>query len=241
MQLIAAAFPPTVPGEIVNLPDWTRTERYDVIATSSLVRATAADSVAMLRAMLADRLKLAAHVEQREVDVYELVLARRDGKLGPGLQRSAVDCDKIDAERDAGVSAERAAQQRAQLLDLSAPPRCLLRTVGAVLRDMRGDHQSALGDLLEGEATMERLAEALRQVGADRMTIDKTGLTGTYRVRMNYDQMALRRGPTVGAGAPESGASILVAIQEQLGLKLQPAKMQQPRLVIDHIERPTED
>ena len=53
----------------------------------------------MLRALLADRFKLAAHNESRELPIYALVKARSDGKLGPELRPSAVDCAAIAAAR----------------------------------------------------------------------------------------------------------------------------------------------
>jgi len=89
--LIARAYPPAAPIDMVGLPDWARTERYDVIATSTLSTATRDDRIAMLRAMLADRLKLIAHVETREQPAYDLVLARRDRRLGPGITPLDVD------------------------------------------------------------------------------------------------------------------------------------------------------
>ena len=46
----------------------------------------------MLRNMLADRFKLKVHTETREMPIYALVLSRGDGKLGPKLQPSTVEC-----------------------------------------------------------------------------------------------------------------------------------------------------
>ena len=142
--LIARAYPDT---DIVGLPDWVRTERYDIATTSTLTTATADDRIAMLRAMLADRFQLKVHIEQREQQVFDLVLARKDGKLGPGLTPSNVNCDSPPAP-----STERP--------DLSAPPPpCTVRMVGAMLR---ADKQGRLGDVLEGNTSMDRLADALR-------------------------------------------------------------------------------
>ena len=56
----------------------------------------------MIRAMLADRFKLAAHNESRELPIYELVKARSDGKLGPQLHPAAVDCAALAAARGRG-------------------------------------------------------------------------------------------------------------------------------------------
>src|SRR5258705_3914245 len=55
MTLIARAYPPAVPNEMIGLPDWARNEYYDVSATSSLALATADDRVTMMRSMLAER------------------------------------------------------------------------------------------------------------------------------------------------------------------------------------------
>jgi uncharacterized protein (TIGR03435 family) len=96
--LIARAYPDT---DIVGLPDWARTERYDVATTSTLITATAEDRIAMLRAMLADRFQLQVHIEQREQQVFDLVLARKDGKLGQGLTPSDVNCDHTRCKREA--------------------------------------------------------------------------------------------------------------------------------------------
>jgi len=103
-MLISAAYPPAVPVDIVGLPDWAMRERYDVVATSPLQNATPDERIAMLRAMLADRLKLAVHTESREQDVYELVVARKDGRLGPNLKPSEIDCvAKLVADKAAGI------------------------------------------------------------------------------------------------------------------------------------------
>ena len=96
-----------------------------------------------------------------------------------------------------------------------------------------------MGDLLEGETTMDSLATLLR-VPAGRFVVNKTGLPGSYRVRMNFDSTAIRRGPGA-ASAPDAGPSVFTAVQEQLGLKLESSRASRDMLVIDRLERPTED
>lgn len=55
----------------------------------------------MLQALLAERFGLAVHRDTREMPIYALVLARQDGRLGPQLRRSSVDCQAMSAaERD---------------------------------------------------------------------------------------------------------------------------------------------
>ena len=82
--LIARAYRGLRPADMVGLPEWARNERYDVSATSTLRQATADDRVAMMRAMLENRFKLAMHFEKREQPAYDLVVALSDGKLGSG-------------------------------------------------------------------------------------------------------------------------------------------------------------
>lgn len=81
--------------QIVGGPDWLNTERFDVEATyaddaAAPVERSRVDL--MLRALLAERFKLAVHNETRERPVYALTLARADKRLGPQLQKSTTDC-----------------------------------------------------------------------------------------------------------------------------------------------------
>jgi uncharacterized protein (TIGR03435 family) len=55
---------------------------------------------------------------------------------------------------------------------------------------------------------------------------------------MNYDMMGARRPPSVNP-PPDAGPSVFAAVQEQLGLKLEPSKARRDALVIDRLERPT--
>ena len=74
--------------QIAGDPAWVTTERFDIIARG---REGTPDRLrpAMLRTLLAERFKLVAHFETREQQVYALVLARSDGKLGPRLKPAA--------------------------------------------------------------------------------------------------------------------------------------------------------
>ena len=245
-SLIARAYPGGVPAEMVGLPDWATREYYDVSATSTLEKATAEDRIAMLRAMLADRVKLAAHFEKREQPVYDLVVARSDGKLGSGLTPIDADCGaKMAADRAAAEAAINAGTSppRRQMPDFSVPPPpCTLRVVGLALRDRqagRPGNPLRPGDLMEGEATIETMAQALR-LSTARLIVDKTGLRGSYRISMTFDGFGSRRAPEI-APAPDAMPTVFIAIREQLGLELKSSKAELDTLVIDHLERPTEN
>src|SRR5215467_1516884 len=66
--------------EVLNLPDWANTERFDVTVKPP-AGATLEQRRAMWGAMFADRMKMVAHIEQRERTAYALVLAHRDRRL----------------------------------------------------------------------------------------------------------------------------------------------------------------
>ena len=76
--------------QIIGGPEWINSERFDVEATFAEVDAP--QVYLMLRALLAERFKLAVHNETRERPIFALTLARADQRLGPGLQKSTTDC-----------------------------------------------------------------------------------------------------------------------------------------------------
>jgi len=83
--------------------------------------------------------------------------------------------------------------------------------------------------------TAERLAIQLSS-GLDRPVVDKTGLKGHYDVKLNWIP------EFAGPPPPGSdGVNIFTAVQEQLGLKLEPQKASIEILVIDHVEKPSEN
>lgn len=88
------------------------------------------------------------------------------------------------------------------------------------------------------------LAERLRPLpGVDRPVFDKTGLTGVYDFTLTLAPFTLRVPPDPAAPAVTgpSGESLFTAIEEQLGLKLEAQKGPIEVLVIDRVERPSEN
>jgi uncharacterized protein (TIGR03435 family) len=86
---------------------------------------------------------------------------------------------------------------------------------------------------------MSTFARAFLAGGIDRVVVDKTGLPGTWNVELEYTPEQM---PNATTGVPPTDSpSLFTALQEQLGLKLQPARGLVEVLVIDSIERPTED
>ncbi len=92
-------------------------------------------------------------------------------------------------------------------------------------------------------STLASLLAGMPELGG-RVVLDKTGLTGHYSFTFKWkpELPANMMGPPADAAPSESsGPSLFTALQEQLGLKLVPTKVPVDILVIDHIERPTEN
>jgi len=219
---------PVQTREVIGLPDWANTERYDVTvkppegATREQVRE-------MWRAMFADRMKLTAHVEQRERDVYSMVLAHADGRLGPELKKSTLDC----GPRPAG----------------SPPPPPPPPPSGPPSpKDFVNRCGMMMGPsvIVSGGMPMNNLAASLYgMVGGE--VENQTGLEGFYAFTLTFSRQRTGAAPleatvnAAAAGASEDLPDVFTALQEQLGLKLVRGKKMMPVFVVDHIERPTEN
>jgi uncharacterized protein (TIGR03435 family) len=219
--LIADAYIGAQPGaidRIVGGPEWVQSARYDINAKAAReFRPTPpgppAEMLLMIRALLEDRFTLKVHREPREIPAYELVVARPGAA---GLRKSGVDCDALFA---AG---------QVTRPEPGIRPRCGL-TNGPV---GPGD---GIG-LIAGAFSMTQFAQFLQRVG--RPVIDKTGLTGRYDFDLAFAPLGP---PTAGVPADPSRPTIFIALEEQLGLKLQSTNGPLDVIVIDSIEPPVSD
>jgi len=217
-------------SEPIGLPDWAASEHYDVNATVSLNNPTVDDRRAMMRALLAERFKFAAHMESRDQPSFDLLLARSDRRLGPGMKPTDVDCAARAAAARAATEAARAAGTPPPPPTFTPPapgsivPPCTMRSTG---------------NTIEGDFTMTSFASILRTM-AGRYVVDKTGLTGNYRVKLEGVEMFQR--PSLDTtGGPADTTSIFTALSEQLGLKLESSHAQVEVLIVDHVERPSDN
>ena len=211
MRSIILAASPVPTREAEGYPAWVDTERYDVTAKPP-DGATREQRPAMMRRMFEDRMKLKGHVEERERNIFALVVARSDGRLGPQLKPSALDC------------AAPAPPPRAVLTPPSEPPEA--RCGGAFSN----------GQIVSGGILLEQLVLSLSGLAGGQV-VNRTGLQGFYALTLRW---APRRPPNANA-PPEDLPEFFTAIQEQLGLKLQPERTTLPVFVVDSIERPSEN
>jgi uncharacterized protein (TIGR03435 family) len=214
------------PFQIIGAPNWMTSDRFDIVAKAP-DGFTPDQLRPMVRALLADRFKLKAHVETREMPTYDLVLARPDGKLGPNLKPSKTDCKAMLANRRGGPPP--APPQPGQQIE------CGFMIGGGIMN--------------AGGMPLTQLAQSLAQF-VNRVVTDKTGLTGEYDFQLTYTPEGrgglpgIPGGPPPGVDGPAADPdrpSLFTALQEQLGLKLDSQKGPVDVLVIDSVEQPTED
>jgi uncharacterized protein (TIGR03435 family) len=225
-RLIGEAYadPQALPRfHIIGGPNWIDADRFDVegVAAKPLDRPQAE---LMLRTLLAERFKLTVHTETRQLPVLALRRARRDGAFGPQLRRSDVDCAALRAAKTTPPPS-------------SDGPRCVM--------------QFGFGRSSADGLTITELATVGLSRIAGRNVIDETGLRGPFQWTLAWTPDNLPpRAPGTPADQPvtvngiaidPNGPSLFTAVEEQLGLKLEPTKGPVDVLVIDHVERPTPD
>jgi uncharacterized protein (TIGR03435 family) len=206
--------------QIVGGPDWINSERWEIVAKAEGDPAPE-QLLVMLQNLLADRFKLVVRREMRDSPIYALVLARPDGRLGPQLLPSSTDCPAL-------IAAARASGNARLPAPSGGGPICGTRMIA--------------GRMTTSATTMADLARNLSPV-AGRSITDKTGLTGIFDLTLTWTP-ELPPG-AAGGDAPRPAAddtvSLFTAIQEQLGLKLDPQRGPVDTLVIESAQRPVED
>lgn len=207
-------------GEIVNFPDWTDQERYDVDARADydFPISTAAGlppaGEAALRALLADRFGLKVRRETQKRRVYELVVHREDGRLGPNLVPSKGGCRSFFQREPVNTAAQILRTPDGE----PEPARPCMTSVGT------------FGLVVENAPLSDWVKFLALRPQLDRTVIDRTGLTGNYDVRLEYP-----RDPDNANLLP----AIKPLIEAQHGLTLRDAEGDVEILIIEQIDRPT--
>jgi uncharacterized protein (TIGR03435 family) len=212
--------------QILGAPGWLMDELYDVVA--KVEQADLADWQkpemrqtmlrARLQAMLAERCKVVVHYGSKDVPVYDLVIAKGGPKF---KQAETVDTAKLRQKHPAGGM--------------------MMASGTMAVQGPNGTQFYAI--------SMAILANTILSSVAERPVVDKTGLTGYYD--LGLPSSALERMPPppppvasqpLDAPSPAlEDESIFTTLPKVLGLRLEPAKGQVETLVIDHVERPSEN
>ena len=208
--------------QITGGPDWLNSDRFDIV-TKAAGNPSMDQLELMLRSLLTDRFKLAVRHETRDLPIYALELARTDGKLGPQL-RAGVHCTPRGNAPPQPVPSQ-------AFPPFGQPLPCGLR-IGPGSMEARGVEMRMLAETLSNQA--------------GRVVLDRTGLSGEFDFDLTWTPDRLPQGPPPPGAPPfppidPNGPSIFTAVQEQLGLKLEPTKGLVDVLVVDHAEQPTEN
>ena len=216
VQLVSTAF--GIPlNRISGLPAPETQPTYYVNAVANdTSRATKSDLREMLQTLLMDRFNLKAHRETKEVDGWVLTV----GKSGVKFQETSGDEEPAGLRPVAGALAGGGAREAA----------------GGLI----------IPSIMKGKIRINRLAQTLTTM-SQAPVLDRTGLTGLYDITFMIDMIPLppadgggRRGGE-GVKGPEFSPPLPKALEDQLGLHLERAKVPLESLVVDHVEKATDN
>jgi uncharacterized protein (TIGR03435 family) len=214
-SLISLAYELPNSSNIDKAPDWFNREGFDVNARYSTPQPDPGRLREAWRAVFAERFKLKARIEPREVQAFNVVLAQPERGVPPGLTRIDVDC----AARQAAF------RKGEKLQELTPLPSGILPC----------NSSYAGTTITSGGMPISQFLRSI-QNGAGGILVDKTGLEANYAFTL---KSASRRPGVVPD--PDGPPDLITALREQLGLRLQPTRAMTEYLVIEHIERPTPD
>jgi uncharacterized protein (TIGR03435 family) len=200
-------------------PDWINSDRFDIDGKPEGAPTLEMMNGPMLQTLLEDRFKLKIHRETREVPVYALTVAT-GGLKAQSFQEGS--CLRVDFNQF--LAAAKRVRYSSTLFEPVVPPNFCQNGGGGTESIFTFDAQ---GVGLE-EFTRTLLAFM------DRPVINKTGVAGLFNFHL---EVPIDKNVTPGGPPP---AAIFTTLEEQLGLKLEPARGLQDFLVVDHIEKPSE-
>jgi uncharacterized protein (TIGR03435 family) len=212
LEFAGGHYDPTARSEpILGGPAWLESGRYSIRAKAAKPEGREMVEGPMLQALLEDRFKLQAHREMREIPVFELTVAKGGPKLKP-FDRSCTNPADFT-----------------KLPQITAVPKALedcrnsSKLSGAIwARHWRG---ISIDSLILGILSVNTVG---------RPVVNKTGISGLFDIDLAFT-------PENKLNADGAGPSIFEALQQQLGLRLVPAKGSGEFLIIDHVERPSEN
>ncbi len=216
-----------------HLPSWVNSERFDIHARAE-GEPTKDQMRLMVRSVLEERFKMVWHRETQQVSVFALTMAK-PGMFGPMLQLHPADA----------VCSISFATPRGEDAGPPPPPTTPDGKFPTVCDRLVGLPPSKPGNSRIGgrNVSMALIASTLKFTGSlDRAVLDQTGLKGTYDFSLEFTRESQGAPPPGGNPMQEDeGVTFPQALKEQMGLKLGSTKGPLEVLVIDHIEKPSEN
>jgi uncharacterized protein (TIGR03435 family) len=212
--------------QVLGGPEWINSIHYDIDAKANNSSATPDQTRLMLQALLRDRFMLEGHPETRDLPVYILGIARGGAKLRPPKEGGCIK---------PGIPHE-------QSMPAPPPPGQAPAPMVFPCGSMGGAGSFGGSRMDGGEVPISEFIRLL-SLQLHRPVIDKTGLKGTFDIHLTYAGTSpLSASLTPGGTTPaDSGPTIFDAVQEQLGLKLESSKGPTEVLVIDSVQKPSEN
>jgi len=220
--------------QVVGGPTWIDSDTYSIDAKPETASTAAEMMGPMLRSLLEDRFRLRIHAEPRDTPVYLLTVAEPNPKLRATKEG---DCVPMDLFQDLQKRSVRPDPEALR----SAPRQCGGKQMSPSPNGMALD--------LYGFTMAEFVSRVLTSY-ARRPVVDNTGLKGRFDVHLEFDPMPTQGSAVLNGGelppqldnpTESSDYSIFTAVRKQLGLKLTPGKSQLDAIVIDRVERPSEN
>jgi uncharacterized protein (TIGR03435 family) len=202
-------------GQVSGLPDWALTQRYDIVA-----KIGEADMPAFRKLSNDEQEK------QREAMMQSLLAERFHLTLHHGAKQIPV---YVMVVAKGGIKMRDAATD-------PAPPQLGKGDDGKPLSTLRWGKDTTLMQAESMKYIANLLSMPAAQVG--RPVLDKTGLTSTYNFTLNW---SIYSASAAANSSPDNDATSIFTALGELGLKLQPATASFDTLVIDHVEKPTEN
>jgi len=223
-------------AQVIGGPSWIDSDTYSIDAKPEAASTATEMMGPMLRSLLEDRFRLRIHTEPRDSPVYFLTVAEPNPKLRATKDG---DCVPMDLSQEMQKRPSRPDQEALR----SAPRQC-------------GERQVSPNPNGEGGAfdlygwTMAEFVSRFLTPYARRPVVDNTGLKGRFDLHLEFDPRppqgsALLNGQAMpqedSSTESSSEFSIFTAVRKQLGLKLTPGKSPLDAIVIDRVERPSEN
>jgi uncharacterized protein (TIGR03435 family) len=210
-------------------PDWVRSDRFSIEAIANGASDPATMRGPMLRALLERRFQLKAHIETEQIPAFALAVDRRGLNIKPVAEGA---CDRLPPPTPGVPNIIR--PRRFADVRRGEKPSC------GVQIQRNGPNQVVVG----GEATLASLRMPLGLVLGSVQVLDKTDSADKFNFILEFviDDNTPGSGRLFTPSDAEQAdvpraATIFTALQEQLGLRLEPAKAPREFLVIDHVER----
>jgi len=241
--LILSAYEFHRPDMLFGLPDWASIDSYDIQAKVApediplFHKMTQAQRGYMLEELLEDRFNMKIHREMKETPIYALVVAKGGSKMHE-VPQADVPAHLLESARNFSPAS------KDRLKDVT------LADFTKQLGSLPNGHfyglqmQKGPGVIAFYARTMVPFSLWLSGMNLGRAVQDQTGLTGNYDFTLEFNPAPLSAqsaNPNNAAPLDTTGPDIFTALQQQAGLKLEPAKGLVQALIVDHVERPAEN